>query len=131
MYKTSAENICTFDIKPALTNGVRLQNKTGVNIHGDAYKKNQFGQVNSFLYGHSGITFTFTYDAEGHVCDIESSNAWVWKRIKSQDFDGWLVRNCFDRWYVNSNDCCDVFVGDHGVNAVGNNIAMMMLPERP
>ncbi|MBY0357383.1 MAG: hypothetical protein K2W82_05215 [Candidatus Obscuribacterales bacterium] len=101
-----------------------------VNMHGDVYKKNEFGQVITFRYAHSGVIFSFSYDAEGHVSDIDSSSGWVWKKIRSGDFEGWQIRNCFDRWYVKSTDCCDIFVGDSGVNAVGNNVAMMMLPEK-
>ena len=102
-----------------------------VNTHGDRYKKNELGQITSFRYGHSDILFTFNYAADGNVADIDSSSGWSWTRISAPGFDGWLVRNYFERWYVSAQECSEVHVTEFGVKAAGSEPGKMELPERP
>ena len=102
-----------------------------VNTHGDTYRKNESGQITAFMYAHSDILFTFGYDSQGVICDVESSTGWSWTKIDTPGFNGWLVRNYFERWYVSGDDCDAVYVSDFGVKAAGRRPEKMDLPERP
>lgn len=102
-----------------------------VNTHGDTYKKSDAGLITSFNYADSDILFTFEYAKDGLVSDIESSTGWSWTRITAPGFDGWLVRNYFERWYVSSEECDAVHVTEFGVKATGKQCEKMELPERP
>ncbi|MBS1998812.1 MAG: hypothetical protein JSS86_20950 [Cyanobacteria bacterium SZAS LIN-2] len=104
---------------------------TRVNNRGDRYRKNDAGAITSFKFGHSDFVLTIDYDQDGKVFDIESTAGWSWSRMSTPAFDGWLVRNCLDRWYVTSEECNDILVTEFGIKAVGNNPEKMDLPERP
>ncbi len=109
----------------------RRQSSRGRNIYGDTFKKNPNAQIVSFKYAHNDVEFTFGYDQQGRVDEINSSNGWSWTRLSSNDFDGWLIRNYFDRWQVPASECDNVRVDEYGVRATGANTAKMELPERP
>ena len=104
---------------------------TRVNTHGDRYKKDERGNITSFKFAHSDVLFTFEYDKEGHLSDIESSAGWSWTKMHTDNFEGWMVRNYLDRWYVTSEECNNIYVSEFGVKADGKNPGKMELPERP
>jgi hypothetical protein len=94
-------------------------------------QKNEAGSITSFKFAHSDFVFTFDYDKTGKLSDIESSAGWSWTKVNTPGFDGWLVRNCLDRWYVSSEECSNIYVSEFGIKADGKNPAKMELPERP
>jgi hypothetical protein len=103
---------------------------TRANTRGDRYKKNESGNITSFKFANSDFVFIFDYDQEGKVSEIESSAGWSWSKMNTPNFDGWLVRNCLDRWYVTSEECKSVSVTEFGIRADGRNPEKMELPER-
>lgn len=102
-----------------------------VNTHGDLYRKNELGQITSFSYADSDILFTFGYDEQGDLSDINSSTGWSWTKVRTPGFEGWVVRNYFERWFVSREECDAVHVTEFGVKATGRQSDKMDLPERP
>ncbi|MGH9552188.1 MAG: hypothetical protein ACRD3W_22570, partial [Terriglobales bacterium] len=58
-----------------------------------------------------------------------SSTGWSWRKTKSPEFCGWVVRNYFDRWQVSEDACTAVIVDQSGIKAKGTNPSLMGLPE--
>jgi hypothetical protein len=104
---------------------------TRANTRGDRYKKDEDGKITSFKFAHSDILFTFDYDKADQLSDMESSAGWSWTKVSTPDFQGWLVRNYFDRWFVSSEECSHIYVSEFGIKANGKNPDKMELPERP
>lgn len=102
-----------------------------VNTHGDVYSKNDLGQITTFSYADSDILFTFGYDKSGALTDINSSTGWSWTKTSTNGFEGWLVRNYFERWFVSEEECDAIHVTEFGVKATGKHADKMELPERP
>ncbi|HEY9716180.1 MAG TPA: hypothetical protein V6C69_01820 [Trichormus sp.] len=110
--------------------GQRCQREqTYMNGSGDKYVVNDNGQITNFKYNAQDMTFSFAYGEDGCVASIDSSSGWTWKRMKSSDFSGWVVRNYFDRWQVAEDECAAVFVEPTGIKAQGRNVSAMGLPE--
>lgn len=108
-----------------------MQATTRSNPLGDRYKKNAAGVITSFKFANSDSVFTFDYDKDGRVSDIESSTGWSWSKRNTPNFQGWLVRNALDRWYVTEEECKDISVTEFGIKADGKNPEKMGLAERP
>lgn len=102
---------------------------TYMNGSGDKYVVNDNGQITNFKYNAQDMTFSFAYGEDGSVAAIDSSTGWTWKRMKSSDFSGWVVRNYFDRWQVPEDECGAVYVEPTGIKAQGRNVSVMGLPE--
>lgn len=131
MYKDMQESFGCHSFGSSAPSRNRTQASRGRNVYGDTYKKASTQQITSFKFAHNDVEFTFGYDQQGRVDEINSSNGWSWTRLSSSDFDGWLVRNYFDRWQVSSKDCENVRVDEYGIRATGSNVGRMELPERP
>ena len=98
------------------------------NGFGDTYRQNKLGQVTHYKYRHNDKSFSFGYDATGNVNMINSSDGWSWTRIRQPNFDGWLIRNYFECWRVQAEDCDEVTATEDGILATGNNTSQMGLP---
>jgi hypothetical protein len=103
--------------------------KSYTNKCGDHYVLNENGQIIQFKYSGQDMDFSFAYGEDGDVLAINSSTGWTWKKMKSSDFSGWVVRNYFDRWQVAEEECAQVVVEPTGIKARGRNTALMGLPE--
>jgi len=101
------------------------------NRYGDSYRQNKLGQVTHYKYSHNDKSFSFGYDAAGQVDAINSSDGWSWTRVQQPNFDGWLVRNYFECWRVQGDDCEEVNVSEEGILAAGKNTSQMGLPFSP
>jgi hypothetical protein len=96
---------------------------------GDKYVVDENGQITQFKYHAQDMAFSFAYGDDGDVLAIDSSTGWTWKKTKSSDFSGWVVRNYFDRWQVADEECTQVFVEPTGIRAKGRNVSLMGLPD--
>lgn len=97
----------------------------------DSFSRNEQGKISSYRYRSTDATFSISYDTEGGVASICSSDGRVWSRLISDTFCGWLVRTYFERWQVSDRDCGEVFVTEQGLHANGPKAEMLGLPERP
>lgn len=100
-----------------------------MNKCGDKYMVNEYGQITLFRYSEQDAAYSFAYGDDGSVASISSSSGWTWKKTQSPDFNGWVVRNYFDRWQVPATDCAEVIVDQHGIKTCGKNTSLMGLPE--
>jgi hypothetical protein len=102
---------------------------TYVNEYGDRFTRDDDGRVSTFRYRHCDTTYSMTYDDDNKTVSISSSTGWTW--TKMDDNKGWLVRNYFDAWHVNIDECGDVVVDEQGLHCTTGSAANLGLPERP
>jgi hypothetical protein len=96
---------------------------------GHRYVVDENGHITQFKYTGQDLAFSFAYGEDGNVLAINSSTGWTWRKTKSSDFSGWVVRNYFDRWQVADEECADVSVEPTGIKAHGRNVSLMGLPD--
>jgi len=109
----------------------RHHDKASNNSFGDTVFKDVNGRITAFRYNEHGTYYSFEYDKEGTVNSINRSDGWVWRRVETSAFRGWVVRNYWESWKVDGDDCGSVEIDDQGVRATGINADLMGLPERP
>lgn len=109
----------------------RRHDKATNNSFGDTVFKDMSGRITAFRYNEHGTVYSFEYDREGQVNSINRSDGWVWRRVETSAFHGWVVRNYWESWKVDSEDCGRVEIDEAGVRATGANADLMGLPERP
>lgn len=100
------------------------------NSYGDTVFKDMTGRITAFRYNEFGTYYSFEYDKEGAVDSINRSDGWVWRRVETSAFRGWVVRNYWESWKVDGEDCGSVVIDDTGVRATGAHADLMGLPER-
>lgn len=108
----------------------KRHDKASANSFGDTVFRDQNGKITSFRYKAQGTYYSFEYDKDGKVSSINRSDGWLWRRVNTSSFKGWVVRNCFESWKVEDEDCGSVVIDETGVRATGDNADMMGLPER-
>ncbi|MBX9670951.1 MAG: hypothetical protein K2X93_25385 [Candidatus Obscuribacterales bacterium] len=129
------ESSYDFDSKPqerrrSRTISRKRHDKASTNAFGDTVFKDQSGRITSFRYNAHGTYYSFEYDKDGKVTSINRSDGWLWRRVNTSNFKGWVVRNYFESWKVEDEDCGSVVIDETGVRATGNNADMIGLPER-
>ena len=101
------------------------------NEYGDTVSRDNItGRITAFRYCEQGTCYFFEYDKDGRISSINRSDGWVWRRVNSNAFNGWIVRNYFESWKVSDQDCGAVVIDEAGVRATGTKVDMMGLPER-
>lgn len=101
----------------------RYKSSNGATIVRDSSER-----VTSFRYNDVDPFYHFEYGTEGAICSIDRTDGWNWRRVKSNDFNGWVVRNYWDCWKV-SDEACSVQVDDSGIIATGENSSQLALPD--
>ncbi len=108
----------------------RRHDRPSNNSFGDTVFKDATGRITAIRYNDQNTYYSFEYDKEGCVNSINRSDGWVWRRVETSAFRGWVVRNYWESWKVDGQDCGSVVIDDSGVRATGLNADLMGLPER-
>ncbi len=108
----------------------RRHDRPSNNSYGDTVFKDMNGRITAIRYNEHGTYYSFEYDKEGTVNSINRSDGWVWRKVDTSAFRGWVVRNYWESWKVDGQDCGSVVIDDLGVRATGLNADLMGLPER-
>ena len=108
----------------------RRHDKGSANCYGDTVFRDMTGKITAFRYNQHGTYYSFEYDKDGKVNSINRSDGWVWRKVNTTAFKGWVVRNYFETWKVDEQDCGAVTIDENGVNATGDNADLMGLPLR-
>ena len=106
-----------------------VKDQKRVNMRGDVYAMNAAGQISTFRFTNTEVTFSFSYDENGELCAMSSSAGWTWTKTNAESFRGWVVRNYFDLWQVSEEDTGSVYVNQTGIHATGKKAEMMALPQ--
>jgi hypothetical protein len=101
----------------------RYKSTSGATIVRDASER-----ITSFRYNDLDPFYHFEYGSEGSICSIDRTDGWNWRRVKSNDFNGWVIHNYWDCWKVN-DEACAVQVDESGIRATGDNSDQLALPE--
>lgn len=101
----------------------RYRNSNGATIVRDASER-----ITSYRYTDFDPFYHFEYGSEGSICSIDRTDGWNWRRVKSNDFNGWVIRNYWDCWKVSDDACC-VEVDETGIRAFGRYSDELALPE--
>lgn len=124
----SGSSMYEFETKSRYT-APRTEDRNRLNMRGDVYAINSKGQVSSFRYADQDTSFSFSYDDRGNLQTISSSAGWTWSKTETNDFNGWVIRNYFDRWQVPTEDVGEVYVNHSGIHTTRNSASLMALPE--
>ncbi|HEY9786132.1 MAG TPA: hypothetical protein V6D17_12065, partial [Candidatus Obscuribacterales bacterium] len=103
------------EYKKAMQERTRTSDVTYVNKLGDRFTKDLRGRITSFRYRHNDTTYCMSYDEQGQITSVSSSDGWTWTRVQTEDYSGWLVRNYFERWQVSSRECGTVIADENGI----------------
>lgn len=74
----------------------RYKSSSGATIVRDSSER-----ITSFRYNDFDPFYHFEYGSEGSICSIDRTDGWNWRRVKSNDFNGWVIHNYWDCWKVN------------------------------
>lgn len=111
-------------------NGNHKSNKCDANDFGDTVFRDEGGRITAFKYNNEATVYSFEYENDGKLSSINRSDGWMWRKVCSGDFAGWVVRNYFETWTVAEDECGAVVVDDNGVKATGSQSDKMGLPDR-
>lgn len=106
-----------------------VKDQKRLNMRGDVYAMNAAGQISTFRFTNTEVTYSFAYDDKGELSAMASSAGWTWTKTNSDEFRGWVVRNYFDLWQVSEEDTGSVYVNQTGIHATGKKAEMMALPQ--
>ena len=101
----------------------RYKSSSGATIVRDSSER-----ITSFRYNDFDPFYHFEYGSEGSICSIDRTDGWNWRRVKSNDFNGWVIHNYWDCWKVN-DEACAVQVDESGIRTTGDNSDQLALPE--
>ncbi len=106
----------------------RCSNKPLANQFGHLVVRDETGTITEFQYDRGLPMYSFEYESDGSVAAIERSDGWTWRKVNSDDFIGWVVRNYFETWSVPAEECGAVLVDDNGLKVTGLNPELIGLP---
>ncbi|MBZ0186764.1 MAG: hypothetical protein K8F91_10990 [Candidatus Obscuribacterales bacterium] len=130
MYNNGQDRNCSSDYRYGYSNSNSAKNDNCYsNQAGDSITRDQEQRITSFKYRQHDSFYSFEYEKDGSVRSIDRSDGWNWRKVKSEDFTGWVVKNYWDSWSVKEEDSGSVLVDDSGLHATGQNAEQLAFPE--
>lgn len=98
------------------------------NERGNTFVKDSMERITSFQYNDVDPTYHFEYDKEGTINGIDRSDGWNWRRVRSNEFTGWVIHNYWDCWKVEDKGC-SIYVDESGIKTADGMSDQLALPE--